>query len=121
VEDCYFQDLDTSNTHAINFAGTGTQHVIRRNTFVGDWGTVAVGGAGVITAAVCADNYVYNIAAVAEAGIHFADTATGLMIKNLCSTGNASATQMGATAMVKCQNYGGLIGDNNGPLEPIIT
>jgi len=121
VEDCAIIDNNAANTHFINFAGTGTQHVFRRNTLSGDWGTVAIGGAGVVTDCLCADNYVYNIAVIAEAGIHFADTATGLLINNRCSTGNASATQMGATAMVKCENYGGLIGDANGPLEPIIT
>ncbi len=121
IEDCEFIDTDSDNTNCINFAGTGNRHVIRRNTLIGDWGAIALGGTGVVTNCLCADNYVYNIAVVAEAGIHWADTATGLMINNLCSTGNASATQMGAAAMVKCENYGGLISDANGLLEPIAT
>jgi hypothetical protein len=121
IEDCEFHDVDAANTNCINITGTGNRHVFRRNTLVGDWGAIALGGTGVVTNCLCADNYVYNIAAVAEAGIHWADTATGIMVNNLCSTGNASATQMGAAAMVKCQNYGGLIGDSNGLLEPIAT
>jgi hypothetical protein len=120
IEDCYFQDLDTANTNAINWAGTGTECVFRRNTLVGDWGTWAIGGAGALTYLLVADNLVYNIAAVADVGINFA-SATGLCVNNRASTGNVSANQITAPTMVKCQNYGGIIADSNGLLEPVAT
>lgn len=120
VEDCYFQDLDTANTNAINWAGTGTECVFRRNVLVGDWGTWAIGGAGALTYLLVADNVVYNLAAVADVGINFA-SATGICVNNRASTGNVSANQITAPTMVKCQNYGGIIADSNGLLEPVAT
>ena len=120
VEDCYCRDLDTSNTNFINLAGTGREHVIRRNVLIGDWGTWAIGGAGNGLYVLVADNQVYNLAAVADVGINFA-AATGICVNNWASTGNASANQITATAMVKCQNYGGFISDANGLLEPVAT
>lgn len=121
VEDCHCCDVDASNTHFINFAGTGTEHVFRRNTLIGDWGTMAVGGAGVVTRATVCDNYIYNVATDADAGINFAATATGVMFNNMCSTGHASASSVTAQGFAKCENYGGLISDANGLLEPIAT
>ncbi len=120
VEDCYCRDLDTANTNFINLAGTGREHVIRRNVLIGDWGTWAIGGAGACLYLLVADNQVYNLAAVADVGINIA-SATGICVNNWASTGNASAAQITAPSMVKCQNYGGIIADSNGLLEPIAT
>ena len=121
VEDCFFRDMDTSNTHGINFAGTGTEHVIRRNVMIGDWGTFAIGGAGIVTRCDVSDNYIYNIATDDNACLNFAATATGVMMNNRFGSGAASVTQCTATGFAKCENYGGIIADSNGPLEPIET
>jgi hypothetical protein len=122
VEDCLCIDtLTTDNTHFINFAGTGTEHVFRRNVLIGDWGTMAIGGDGVITRATICDNYVYNLATDADAGINLAATATGVVFNNRVSTGHASASSVTAAACALCENYGGLISDANGLLEPIAT
>ena len=122
VEDCRCIDtLTTDNTHFINFAGTGREHVIRRNHLVGDWGTMAIGGAGVIIHPIITDNYVYNLAADADAGINIESTVTGLCVNNRVSTGHASASSVTGAALVLCENYGGLSSDANGILEPIAT
>jgi hypothetical protein len=122
VEDCLCIDaLTTDNTHFINYAGTGREHVFRRNHLVGDWGTMAIGGAGVIIHPIITDNYVYNLATDADAGINIEATVTGLCVNNRVSTGHASASSVTGAALVMCENYGGLISDANGVLEPIAT
>ena len=125
IEDCAFIDYDLSNLECIALGGQGTQHVIRRNTFSGFWGTgdagATISGTGVTLAVTCCDNYIYNVSTSNTAGIHFADTATGLLIKNRVSTGHASLDQTSAPAFVKCENYGGIIGVNNGLLNPAAT
>jgi hypothetical protein len=121
IEDCIFIDNDAANDECLAFGGTGAEHVVRRNNFVGTWGTACISVTGACTYMLIADNNVYNIqAAVVDTGINAA-TATGICVNNRASTGNASVNQITAPAMVKCQNYGGLIGDNNGPLEPVAT
>jgi len=121
VEDCVFADNAANNTHAINFAGTGTQHIVRRNQFIGHWSTGAIFGAGAIIAANISDNYIYQIHASVDSGINLAAATTGVCMNNRVNTGNASANQITAIGLGKCQNYGGIIGDSNGLLEPIAT
>ena len=120
VEDCFCIAIDASNTHFINYAGTGDGHIFRRNTLIGDWGTMAIGGAGVITNAIICDNYVYNAATDADAGINLAAT-TSICMNNRVSTGHASASSVTCAGCALCENYGGLISDANGVLEPIAT
>ena len=120
VEDCWFIDDAATNDECLAFDGTGTGHVVRNNRFSGLWGTACINVTDTCTAMIIADNIIYNVAAASDAAINAA-TATGLCIKNHGSTGNASADQITAPSMVKCQNYGGLIGDSNGLLEPIAT
>jgi len=119
VEDCYCMDYDTSNTHFINYSGTGYGHVFRRNILMGDWGTVAVGGAGVITFCAILDNRIYNMAATAEALIHVADTATGIVMGNMgCGTAT-QAQGIGATACAIAENYYGVLAEDlSAILEP---
>ena len=123
IEDCYAKCLDADNTHFVNFAGTGDGHIIRRNILIGDWGTFAVGGAGVVTNIVIADNYIYNFAADNDAIINLAATATGMVLNN--STGGTAAAANGitATACIKNNNYYADLpgGDVQGILEPVIT
>jgi len=122
IEDCYCCDLNASNTHFINLSGTGEGHIIRRNILIGDFGTVCIGGAGVVTNCCVLDNRIYNIAATAEAAIHLADTATGIVMGNMAGGTAAQATGIGATACALAENYyGDLGGDVSALLEPVVT
>lgn len=123
IEDCLVITPDNTNTHFINFAGTGTGHVIRRNVLIGDWGTACIGGAGVITYCVVADNYISNQAADADTCINLAATATGIVANNRVGAnlvGNAT-TNITATGCMMCENYSVDIGDRQGVLDPIAT
>jgi hypothetical protein len=122
VEDCRVTALDAANTHFINLAGTGDGHLIQRNLIIGDFGTVCIGGAGVVTNCIVLDNRIYNISAAAEAAIHLADTATGIVMGNMAGGTAAQAQGIGATACALAENYyGDLGGDVSAILEPIAT
>jgi hypothetical protein len=122
VEDCLVEARDAANTHFINFAGTGTGHVVRRNVLIGDWGTMAIGGAGVVTFATITDNVIYNAASDNDSCINFAATASGICMRNLACSAAAQANQITAAAMAKAENYGGNIAEDlNAILEPIAT
>ncbi len=110
VEDCLVYAPDTANTHFINFAGTGDGHIVRRNALMGDWGTMAIGGAGIITNANISDNYIYNLANTANGCLNFAATATGIMCRNMVGNSAAASSQITATGMAKNFNYGVDIG-----------
>ena len=123
VEDCLVYAPDTANTHFINFAGTGTGHVIRRNCLLGDWGTMAIGGAGIVTECNVSDNYIYNLAVTVNGCINFAATATGVMSGNMVGNSAAANNQIIATGMSKNFNYGVDIagGDVQGIPEPAMA
>jgi hypothetical protein len=122
VEDCYVNDVDASNTHFINFAGTGTGHIIRRNVIYGDFGTLCIGGAGVVTNVLVADNVINNASNTVDSCINFAATATGSCVRNLCAGAAAQANGVTATAMLIAENYyGDLAEDLSGILDPIAT
>ena len=122
VEDCYVNDVDASNTHFINFAGTGTGHIIRRNVIYGDFGTVCIGGAGVVTLCTVADNVIYNLSATNDSCIAFDATATGIVVRNLACGGAAQANGFTATAMVLAENYYGVLAEDlSAILDPIAT
>jgi hypothetical protein len=123
VRDCYARDLDAANTHFINFSGTGDSHKIVNNVLLGDWGTVAVGGAGVITNALIDGNLIYNFSNSNDAIINLAATATGLVTRNYTGGTAAVANGITATACVKLENYYADLpgGDVQGILDPVIT
>ncbi len=122
VTDCYVLDIDTSNTHFVNFAGTGDGHIIKGNTLYGDFGTMAIGGAGVVTHCTVQDNVIYNEASTNDACVNFDATATGIVTGNYCAGGAAQANGFTATAMVLAQNfYGVLAEDLSAILDPIAT
>lgn len=122
IENCHAIMYDAANTHFVNFAGTGTGHVVRNNTLIGDWGTMAVGGAGVITYATIVDNVIYNAATTNDGCLNFATTATGICMRNLCGGGAAQANGITATAMAIAQNYYGVISEDlSAILDPIAT
>ena len=119
VEDCIIYAYDASNTHFINYSGTGDGHIFRRNVLIGDWGTMAVGGAGVITNANISDNYIYNAANTANGCLNFDASATGVMMNNRVGNAAVQNSQITATGMSKNENYACVVAEDlNGILEP---
>jgi hypothetical protein len=122
IEDCYAVALDAANTHFVNFAGTGDGHIVRRNVLIGDWGTMCIGGAGVVTNATILDNRISNAAATNDSCIAFAATATGICMGNLACGGAAQANGITATAMALAQNFYGVVSEDlSAILDPIAT
>jgi hypothetical protein len=122
IEGCKAIMYDASNTHFVNFAGTGTGHIVRNNVLHGDWGTMAVGGAGVVTYCEITGNYIANIASDSDACINLAATATGVVVGNHCAGAAAQANGVTATACLISQNYYGVIGEDlSAILDPIAT
>jgi hypothetical protein len=122
IEDCHVVAIDAANTHFVNFAGTGTGHIIRRNVLMGDWGTMCIGGAGVVTNAVVVENYIQNAATDNDSCINFAATATGICSRNIAFGGAVQANGFTAQGMAKAENYYGVNAEDlSGILEPIAT
>lgn len=123
IEGCSCIDRDAANTHFVNFAGTGDGHVVRGNTLLGDWGTGAIAGAGVITNCLVADNYISNAATDADSGINLAATATGLIVNNRVAIALAAGATTGisAAACGALENYVVDTGDRQGVLDPVAT
>jgi hypothetical protein len=107
VEYCHAIMYDADNTHFINFAGTGEEHVVRNNVLLGDWGTIAVGGTGVLILWAVTDNYIHNVAATDDAGINTADASTGMIFNNRLGYGDVgnATTAVDADACAMCENY----------------
>jgi hypothetical protein len=122
IEDCHVIAYDAANTHFVNFAGTGTGHIIQRNTLLGDWGTMAIGGAGIITRCYIAENNVYNLASDSLATINVGATATGVIVRNHCG---AAAVQLEGLQIGDCaasENYYSVVSEElQGVLDPIAT
>ncbi|MCK4817750.1 hypothetical protein KA005_18415, partial [bacterium] len=122
IEDCYVTASDAANTHFVNFAGTGDGHRVNRNTLIGDWGTMAIGGAGIVTNITVLDNMISNAATDADACINLPATSTGIVMRNLCCGGAADANGITATACALAENYYSIVGeDKNAILDPIAT
>jgi hypothetical protein len=122
IEGCKAIMYDASNTHFVNFAGTGTGHIVRNNVLHGDWGTMAIGGAGVITFCEIVNNIVGNIASTTDAFISLASSATGAVVGNHGAGAAAQANGVTATACVVSQNYYGVISEDlSAILDPIAT
>jgi len=122
VEYCYALAYDAANTHFINVPGTPSGDVYRNNTLIGDWGTMAIGGAGVATYITIVDNIIYNAASTVDACINLAATATGIVMRNLCGGAAAQANGITATACAIAENYYGVISEDlSAILDPIAT
>lgn len=122
VENCYALDKDAANTHFINFAGTGDGHIFRNNILMVDAGTMAVGGAGVITNCLIQNNIINNAAATNDSCINLAATATGCVVGNLCAGAAAQANGVTATACLIAENYYGVLSEDlSAILDPIAT
>ena len=122
VENCNAVMYDAANTHFINFAGTGTGHKIVGNVLHGDWGTMCIGGAGVITFCEIMGNSIGNLATTSDGCISLASTATGVVTHNNAAGGAAQANGVTATACVVAENYYGVLAEDlSGILDPIAT
>ena len=122
IENCYAIALDAANTHFINFAGTPDGCVIRNNTLIGDWGTMAIGGAGVVTNIVITDNMIYNAASTNDSIVNLDATATGIVMGNKACGAAAQANGFTATACAIAENYYGVISEDlSAILDPIAT
>lgn len=122
IEGCKAIMYDASNTHFVNFAGTGTGHIVRNNVLHGDWGTMTIGGAGVITFCEITDNVIGNIASTTDSMVNLASGATGAVVRNHGAGAAAQANGFTATACVVSQNYYGVISEDlSGILDPIAT
>lgn len=122
IIDCEAVALDAANTHFINFAGTPDNCKVIGNRLIGDWGTMAIGGAGVITNAIIIDNVINNASTTVDACINLAATATGIVMRNLCGGGAAQANGITATACAIAENYYGVNSEDlSAILDPIAT
>jgi hypothetical protein len=122
IENCIAIQDDASNTHFVNFAGTGTGHRVVGNSLHGDWGTMAIGGAGVITYCDISHNRIGNLATTVNGCINLAATATGMVTHNICAGGAAQANGVTATACVIGENYYGVLAEDlSAILDPIAT
>ena len=120
IEDNLVYTNDTNNTHFVDFGGTGDGHIVRRNRILGDFDTICIGGAGVVTMASVHNNYIYHSGNDADAIINFADTATGIVADNRSGT-LGSAAGNSCLDMSLLENYHVNIGDASGVLDPIAT
>lgn len=121
VEGCTAKCLDAANTHFINFAGTGDGHIVRNNLLMGDWGTMCVGGAGVVTYCTIAHNLIFNAATDADVCISMAATATGICAYNACTGGHASQGIIPGDLGAIENYYEQHTSDLSGVIEPAIA
>lgn len=120
VEDCYCIQDDAANTHFVSLPGTSKGDIVRRNTIIGDFGTAAIGAAGVVIFGVVIDNVIYNAAADVDACINLAGS--GICMRNLCCGAAAQANGVTATAWALAQNFYGVIAEDlSAILDPIAT
>ena len=112
IQNCTLTDRDAANTHFVNFSGTGDGHIVRNNRLLCDCGTMAIGGAGVVTNCVCIDNVIDNAAADNDSCINFAAASTGICARNVACGGAAQANGFTATAMTIGENYYGVSAEN---------
>jgi hypothetical protein len=121
IRDCYCNDQDTSNTHFFNMSGTGSGHRVINNVLIGDWGTMAVGGAGIVTDVEIAYNKIWNVAAVNDTCIGTAMN-TGFIYDNYVVSPQAQANAITAANVGKFNNYQSVdTEDLSGALEPVVT
>lgn len=120
VEDCYCIQDDATNTHFVSLPGTSKGVIIRRNIIIGDFGTAAIGAAGVVVFGTVVDNVIYNAAADNDSCINLAGT--GICMRNLCGGAAAQANGVTATLWAIAENYYGVITEDlSAILDPVVT
>lgn len=122
VENCEAHDADAANTHFISLPGTDIGDVIRNNLLYGDWGTAAIGAAGVVVNIQIHSNRIYNAATDNDSCINIVSTGTGYISENYVTSGAAQANGITAAACGKCQNFQGVNAEDlSALLDPILT
>lgn len=121
IEGCRSNALGDTNTHFINLAGTGNGHIIRDNILTGDWATMCIGGAGIVTQCSILNNYIFNIATGADLCISMGATATGICAGNMCTGGHASSGIVPGDLGSLENYYEGNTTDLSGSLEPAVA
>ncbi len=120
VEDCYCIQDDAANTHFVSLPGTSKGDVIRRNIIIGDFGTAAIGAAGVVVFGTVVDNVIYNAASDNDSCINLAGS--GICMRNLCCGAAAQGNGVTAAAWALAENYYGVISEDlSAILDPIAT
>ena len=120
VEDCSCIQDDSANTHFVSLPGTSKGCVVRRNVIIGDFGTAAIGAAGVVIFGVVTDNVIYNAASDNDSCINLAGT--GICMRNMCGGAAAQANGITATLWALAENYYGVISEDlSAILDPIAT
>ena len=122
VEDCVAHDADAANTHFISLPGTDVGNIIRGNLLYGDWGTAAIGAAGVVVNVQIHSNRIYNAATDNDSCINIVSTGTGYISENYVTSGAAQANGITAQGCGKCQNFQGVNAEDlSALLDPILT
>lgn len=121
IDSCTSSMLDASDTHFVNLAGTGDGHIIKDNILHGNWGTMCIGGAGVVTNCSVLHNYIFNIAVDADTCISMAATATGICADNRCTGGHASQGIVPGDLGALENYYEQSTSDLSGVIEPAIA
>jgi len=92
------------------------------NELIGDWGTMCIGGAGVVTHITITDNVISNTAATNDSCINLEATSTGIVMRNLACGGAAQANGITATACAVAENYYGVVTEDlSAILDPVVT
>ena len=125
IERCEALQPDAANTHFFNISAAQDRMVIRDNVLMGDWGTMAIGGAGVPTYIFIHNNIIYNAATTDDACINLPANATGMITRNLVGADATSgqANHITAPDVGICENYASLTAaeELSGIIEPAST
>ncbi len=122
VEGCYCLQDDASNTHFVSLPGTSDSCIIRNNTIMGDFGTAAIGAAGIVTYIVVTGNHINNLAAVNDTCININTSATGMIHANMMGSPQTQANHVLATGCSLNENYAAVTSeDNSGIPDPGTT
>jgi hypothetical protein len=121
IENCRAIQKGAANTHFVNFAGTGDGHIVRGNHLMGNWETMCIGGAGIVTYCTITDNVIFNEVADADHCINMAATATGICARNMVTGGHATAGIVPGDLGALENYYEGNTTDLSGSIEPAIV
>ena len=112
VEDCVAILPDAANTHFVNWTSAQDGCIVRRNLLMGDWATMCIGGAGVVTFATIVDNSIANTDNANDGCVSLDATATGICARNMGCAAAAQGNGFAATAMALSENYYGVVSED---------
>lgn len=112
VEDCVAILTDAANTHFVNWTAAQDGCIVRRNLLMGDWATMCIGGAGVVTFATIVDNDIANADNANDGCVSLDATATGICARNMGCAAAAQGNGFAATALALSENYYGVVSED---------